>query len=130
MTREELADLIFRRIYCDGPLTFDELEARALEKGIDIDLFYAAMEIVQRHRKLRVQGKKYMKRVNRTYEPPKRPDYPPMIPGVNDASHPIFADIDYSWMFLTPDEIKEYKLLLKGGYAGRKNSKSNPHLFE
>lgn len=129
MTIPELADNIFKRIYVDGPFTFDQLEARAIEKGIDIDDFYAAMEIVQRHRKLRVTGKKYEKRVNRpdpvSHTTWIRQHYPPMETGVNDASHPVFDGIDYSYLFMTPDEAKEYKLSLKGGYAGRKNS--NPY---
>lgn len=134
MTKQSLAESIFKRIYVDGPFTFDELEARALEKGVDIDLFYEAMEIVQRHRKLRVTGKKYEKRVNRpdpiSHTTWIRNNYPPMIPGVNDASHPIFDDVDFSYLFLTPAEMKEYKLSLKGGYAGRKNTKRNTQVFE
>lgn len=124
MNKEQLADVIFKRIYVDGPFTFDQLEERALGKGIDIDLFYEAMEIVQRHRKLQVSGKTYKKRVTREHKAIARTwDYPPMIPGVNDASHPVFDGIDYSWMFLTPSEMKEYKLSLKGG---RQNPKANP----
>lgn len=135
MKIKKLADAIFKRIYVDGPFTLDQLEERAKEKNIPINDFYAAMEIVQRHRKLQVSGKTYKKRVNKKQEFQShlawvKNNYPRMIPGVDDASHPIFDDVDFSYLFMTPDEAKEYRLSLKSGYAGRKNTKRNPHLFE
>lgn len=113
MKKEELADLIFRRIYVDGPFTFDELEARAIEKGIDIDLFYAAMEIVNRHRKLKVTGKKYAKRVPRAMEATShttwvRDNYPAADPMM--GIHAIFVDYDTTCscqLTATGDELKE-----------------------
>jgi len=128
-----LANSIFKRIYVDGPFTFDQLEERALKKGINIDDFYAAMEIVNKNRKLTISGKTYKRKVVKkptfgSHLTWLRENYPPLIHGVNDASHPVFDGIDYSWLFMTPDEAKEYRVMLKGGYGGnsrRKNTSKN-----
>lgn len=140
MTKQSLAESIFKRIYVDGPFTFDELEARAIEKGLDIDLFYEAMEIVGRHRKLQVSGKTYKKRVNRqqefqshltwineNYPRPEKCEHGIEYTGCKHCMP--FPEIDFSYLFLTPSQMKEYKLSLKGGYAGRKNSKRNSQIF-
>lgn len=122
MDVETLADLIFRRVYSDGPFTFTELEERSKEKGIDIDLFYAAMEIVNKNRKLAISGQTYKRRAPKKENPIShttwvRENYPEMIPGVNDASHEAFSEIDFSFLFLTPEEAKIYKEQMKYGHV-------------
>jgi len=128
MNVSKLAELITLRIRADGPISFDSLEERATKKGIDLDLFYQAMEIVNRKKIIEIVGKNYREKIKKKtgfeHVTWMRDNYPPMIPGVNDASHPAFADTDFSYMFMTPDEAKEYRVMLKGGYGSRrKNSK-------
>lgn len=121
MTSTKLADLITLRIRADGPISFDSLEERATSKGIDLDLFYAAMEIVNKKRIIEIVGKNYREKIKKKtgFEHVSwvTDNYPRMVPGVDDASHPIFDDVDYSYLFMTPDEAKEYKIQLKGGWS-------------
>lgn len=126
MNLKTLASNIANRIIADGPFTFDQLEERAISKGLDLDTFYEAMELVNKNRRLKISGKKYSRRVVKS-EPGShltwlRVNYPDVIPGVNDASHPIFDEVDYSWMFLPPDDIREYKYNKRNVYARRKNT--------
>lgn len=120
MDKIKLSELIALRIRVDGPLTFADLEAKAVDKGIALELFYSAMEMVNKRKDLHITGTTYKKKeqVVPTFNSHlewTRKNYPPMIPGVNDANHEIFAGIDLSFLFMTPDEAKEYRLLLKGG---------------
>lgn len=122
---KELADLICKTIIKKGGLTLDEIEERCAKRNLDMDLVYEAMELVSKRPKITTSGKRYVEKVVKKYDPHAgttwiKDNYPKMIPGVNDASHPVFDGIDYSWMFLTPAEMKEYKLSLKGGYGGIK----------
>ena len=115
-TPSELADLICKTIIKSGGLTLDEIEARCAKREIPIELVYEAMELVSKRPKIITSGKKYIEKVVKKADPFYRPPYPPMIKGVNDGSG---IEADFSYMFLTPDEMKEYRINLKGGYAGQ-----------
>jgi len=115
MTPEALADKIAVRIIKSGGMTLDEIEARAKEKDIPLGLLYEAMEIVAKKPKIETSGKKYREKRYRKPSPLdmnwRIPDelYPKLIPGVNDASHPIFdnwCDVDLT---LPPEEIAQKK---------------------
>lgn len=42
----------------------------------------------------------------------------------NDANHPAFADLDYSFLFLSPEEMKQFKIEQKGGFTVRRTYRS------
>jgi len=122
-TPTELADLICKTIIRNGGLTLDEIEERCAKRDIPIELVYEAMELVSKRPKIVTSGKKYIEKVVKKHDPFYRVPYPPMTPE-NDGSG---IEADFSYLFLTPDEMKDYKIQLKGGYGNtrRKNTKRN-----
>ena len=120
MDTKKLADLICTRIIKSGGMTLDQIEERAEEKGIDLDQLYEAMEIVAKRPKIMVSGKKYKeKKIIKDKLFVKNWKYPfPGRDGVPSFVMP-FPEIDMSFIFLSPEDMKQYKIDLKGGYAGR-----------
>jgi len=112
----KLAALIIKRIIEDNGSTYDKLEARAVAKGIAMNTFEAAMVIVHRS-KLIEQSVKYgviQYKVAEKREPkpgPQRPSYYPEMDETNDGSG---IEADFSYLFLTPEELLEYKAKVKG----------------
>jgi len=120
MKPKDLAIAIYKKICKEGNQTYSDLEARAVKRGLSLDLLDQALEIVHKSSKITVTGTTYKLRVAKI-EPTgviRDYHYPVMIEGVNDASHPIFERFNIDHLFLTPDEMKEYKIQLKGGYGG------------
>jgi len=114
-------ELIITRILNRGVVTLSELEDRASQRGLSLSDLYAALDRVSR-------DKRITRSVNRgevVFKPapvPKAPtehlkwvrdNYVRMTPETS-ADHPAFADLDYSFLFLKPDELLEYKAEAKG----------------
>ena len=111
-----LATLIIKRIIDDAGSTYDKLEARAVEKGISMDVFQAAMTIVHRSKLIEQSVKfgviQYKVAEKKVAKPgPQRPSYYPEMDKTNDGSG---IDADFSYLFLTPEELLEYKAKVKG----------------
>lgn len=118
LSNQGLPQLIITRIIRDGSVTLSQLEDRAAQRGVSLSELYAALERV--HRDKRVERTvKAGEVVYRKAVPKKSPldhhtwlraNYPPMDE-TNDGSG---IDVDFSWLFLKPDELVEYKAAAKG----------------
>lgn len=103
-----------------GTTTFDKLEARALQHGISMAVFDRAIERlhklpqIKRTMKLgtvhyELQAVVEKKPVTSEFGGWLRENYP--WPGKNGVPEFVmpFPEWDLSWIFLTPDELEEYK---------------------
>jgi hypothetical protein len=117
MQPTSLSNLIITRILRDQMVTLSELEARASERGLLLSDLYAALAVVHRDKRIRRSVSKgevvYCKAPPKA-EPPDhqgwvRRNYPPMD-ATNDGSG---FDVDYSYLFLSPDALLEYKAAAK-----------------
>lgn len=119
----DLARKIATRITTDAPITYSTLEARAVEKGIDPNLFQQAMAIIHRSKLIecKTQGDEIVYTIKVVKEPVKlsgaewvTKHYP--WPGQNGI--PVFEmpfpEIDMSHLFLTGEELEKYKCEAKG----------------
>ena len=120
---KELADLICKTIIKNGGLTLDEIEARCAKRDLPIDLVYEAMELVSKRPKITTSGKKYIEKIVKKHDPFYRPSYPPMTPETDGSG----IEADFSYLFLTPAEMRDYRVSLKGGYGNprRKHPSKN-----
>jgi hypothetical protein len=113
-----LASKIITYITEHPSVKYSELEARAVSKGIFLDVFEAAMSAVHRSNKVKrtaIAGEDITYAV--IVEKPKKDpmlrwvnidgNYPAMD-STNDGHHAIFAGLDLKWMFLPPDEAEQY----------------------
>jgi hypothetical protein len=109
--------LIVNRILQDGEVTLSQLEHRATERGVSLSDLYQALNQVHRNKAIRRtvrQGEVvYLKAL-----PPKEPgshlswvtaNYPSMD-ATNDGSG---IEADFSYLFLTPEQLVEYKAAAK-----------------
>ena len=111
MTPTTLAAAIIKRIIEDNGSTYDKLEARAVQKGISINTFEAAMVIVHRSKLIEQSVKygviQYKVKVKKEPKPgPQRPSYYPEMDETNDGSG---IEADFSYLFLTPEEMDKYR---------------------
>lgn len=127
MAPTELATKIITRILTDQGSTYDKLEARAVQMGIDMNTFQAAMVIVHRS-KLIEQSVKYgviqykVAKKKHKIEPGShiiwaRENYPPYDPWCVDADGNMimpFPEIDMSHLLLKGEELEKYKCEAKG----------------
>ena len=107
-----------------GPVSYDALELRARDKGIDLYDFDEAITRVHKDRRISVTSKLLY-----IYKEPKprndmtshlvwlKQNYPKMEEGVNDGSG---IDIDYSYLFLSPKELEDYRATIKGTWVQKK----------
>lgn len=114
-----LATKIIKRISLERDCTYDDLEARANEKGIDTAIFLTAMTMVHRNRTVvatKAGGgihyaiKKIEIKPIASHLVWLRENYPPMT-SENDGSG---IDVDFSWLFLKPEQLDEYKAAARG----------------
>lgn len=110
-------ELIITRILNRGMVTLSELEDRATQRGLSLSDLYTALDKVHRDKRVKRgvrQGEVY-------YEVSKpktafdhltwvRNNYPPMD-STNDGSG---IDVDFSYLFLSPEEAVEYRAMIKG----------------
>lgn len=116
MTSSNLATLIAKRITTDAPITYSTLEARAIEKNIDLSLFEEAMAIIHRSKLIEAKNSDgdivYSIVVPKIAKPgPVRPSYYPDMDSSNDGSG---IEADFSYLFLSPEELDKYKAEVKG----------------
>ncbi|UOF78895.1 hypothetical protein [Caudoviricetes sp.] len=126
-----LAKKIQKRIEeAEGDVPYSELEARAVELDISIDMLDAALEHLQRFKKVkqRVKGNEIIYKAKPKSVPKDpfavstwmRENYPWPTPcgaegctGLCKQCEP-FPEMDLSWIFLKPQEMKEFKAQMKG----------------
>lgn len=118
ITPKQLADKIITGILRSPNVTYSRLEAHALSLGIPIGVFENSMQLVHKSKKVQSKILKgilvYVEReapkpkVDVLLEWRKANPYPKMD-NTNDCHHEIFNGIDLSFLFLTPDELDEYK---------------------
>ena len=116
----ELATKIAIYIAKNAPVSYEQLRLRAESHKIPMGVFSNAMVII--HRSKRIEQKSKGDDIIYTIVIPKAPpsagshitwvkeNYPPMTKE-NDGSG---IDVDFSYLFLKPDEMKEYKAAAKG----------------
>lgn len=120
MTPQALAVFILSRIVKNGGMTYTELEDRAVEKKISLDLFESAMAIVHKNKTIKSTT---------TAQGEIRYGIAPVKVSTGPLSHikwwndnyprPLnfvmpFPEIDMSHLFLKPAQLLEYKAKLKG----------------
>lgn len=115
----ELKERIIAYILSHHPITYDRLEEVAMGKGFNQLQIMQAMEAVHRDKRVvqtttgdTIQYRPYV-------VPPVKQHFVSTVPyphmdDTNNAEHPIFADLDYSYLFLTPEELDKYKAEAKG----------------
>lgn len=120
----KLSTLIIKRITELGTVTYDELQQRALEKGIELGIFENAMSRVHKKKTVLVKNVKgvltySIKPVVAAITPDHvtwcKTNYP--YPGKNGLPEFVmpFPEWDVSYIFLNPDELEEYKEAIRGG---------------
>ena len=129
----KLAAKVARYIEKQGkPVTYEELEQRAQSKGIDSGLFETAVTFL--HKRKRVEYKAKGDTIVYTVKAEPKPKEPgshltwvrnnyKYMDETNNANHPAFNELDFSYLFLTPEEMKQFKIEQKGGYAARRFSR-------
>ena len=126
----KLAALIIKRIIEDNGSTYDKLEARAVEKGISMNTFEAAMVIVHRSKLIEQSVKygviQYKVKVKKELNPgPQRPSYYPDMNETNDGSG---IEADFSYLFLSPEEMQKYRAEAAGrSYIPKKRYATKNH---
>jgi hypothetical protein len=118
MTTSSLTTRITDYILKRTATTLTQLEGVVVSHGFTLDDLYTALEQVHRDKSIARTVKQgevvYMKKV-----PPKSPtdhlayirnNYPPMTPD-NDGSG---IDADFSYLFLSPEELEKYKAEARG----------------
>jgi hypothetical protein len=117
MTKQQLANKIFDYICANQPVTTQQLKDRAKSHDLDPQLFYDAMVLIHARKDISATGDPlvYTHKIpvsrRSIYDTSDLvlPPYPKLIEGVNDCSHPVFAGMDYSYLFLNPEEhYKKY----------------------
>jgi hypothetical protein len=120
-----LAVKILKRIEeAEDYVSYSSLQERAEEIGINLDLLDSALEKLQKRKKvkMRVKGDDILYKAKPRAVPKDpfatsswaRDNYP--WPGQNGIPEFVmpFPEWDLSWIFLTPDEMKEYRAKAKG----------------
>jgi len=123
-----LPERIIRYILKKQTTTLIELEGVVVSKGYTLDELFTALETVHRDKRIKhvanASGEiTYSIAANKTKEPGShlawlREHYPQMD-STNDGSG---IEADYSYLFLSPDEMKKYKAELRGGMYNRKRN--------
>lgn len=113
-----LAALIIKRIIDDAGSTYDKLEARAVEKGISMDVFQAAMTIVHRSKLIEQSVKygviQYKVKEKKIAKPFSAVEWVTQnYPWPENFEMP-FPEIDMSYLFLKPEEMDRYKAQVVG----------------
>lgn len=116
----QLAAKIAAFIAKHQPVTFTILAERAVMHGIDMHVFHEAMTIIHRSKKIATGQKGDDITYKITVEKPKTVEVASHITWLNDnyprPSNFImpFPEIDFSYLFLEPEEMKAYKAAMKG----------------
>ncbi len=115
----DLKERIIAYILAHHPITYDRLEEVTMGKGFNQLQIMDAMEQVHRDKRVTqtthgntIQYRPYIAPPVKEHFKSTIP-YPPMDE-TNNADHPAFADLDYRYLFLTPEELDKYKAEVKG----------------
>jgi hypothetical protein len=116
--------ILIRIEEAEGDVTYTSLQERAIEKDISLDVLDAALQHLHRFKKVkqRVKGDEiiYKAKPRAVLKDPfatstwVRDNYP--YPGKNGVPEFVmpFPEMDLSFIFLKPQEMKEYKARAKG----------------
>lgn len=121
MTAGDLAVKIVKYIMANPGVTYDQLQARAMGKFIEMNTFEQAMDAIHRFKKIErksntagdiIYSENKPKPVNNSFfermaEWNKNNPYP-VMDETNDAHHEIFEGVDMSYLFMKPDDAKEW----------------------
>lgn len=114
-----LRDRIIRRIVAQHPVTYEKLKSLVLGIGHTEIEFMEALESVHRDKRVvqttvgdTIQYRPYVAPLVKEHFVRSVP-YPSMD-DTNNADHPAFADLDYSYLFLTPEELDKYRAEVNG----------------
>lgn len=98
------------------PVTYDALEARARERGYSLFDFEEAIQRVHKDKRIRVSSALVY-----TFEAPKLPSPTPHLdwlrenyPRMTSENDGSGIDADFSYLFLTPEQLLEYRARMKG----------------
>jgi hypothetical protein len=113
-----LSNLIINRILQDGEVTLAQLEQRAQERAVSLSELYAALTTVHRDKRIK-RGVRQGEIVYTKATPAKEPGshlsfirtHYPKMDSTNDGSG---IEADFSYLFLTPEQLVEYKAKAKG----------------
>lgn len=114
-----LKDRLIKRIVAQHPVTYTKLEELAMSNGFTQLQVMEAMELVHKDKRI-TQSTRGEEIVYRPYiAPPVKEPFKCTVPypkmdDTNDAHHEAFSDLDYSYLFLTPEELDKYKAEAKG----------------
>lgn len=113
---------ILKTIENNSPITYSEIEERASKHGLVGDELDELLSIVGKDKRVRATARgneivyKWVKPVVKlpgSHLTWVRENYVPMNE-TNNADHPAFADLDFSFLFLSPEEKKQYDADAKG----------------
>lgn len=117
LSNQGLPQLIITRILRDGHVTITQLEHRAHKRGVLLSDLYAALDVVHRDKRIKrgvSKGEVYYEvakakptAISHTQWLTRNYPWP-------DNFEMPFPEIDMSYLFMTPDEAKEYKAQAKG----------------
>jgi hypothetical protein len=116
----QLATKIGKYIAKNHPVTYETLAERAVTHGVPDHIFYQAIERIQRNKNISAKAKGDT--IVYTVAVPKAPstaishlewirDNYPVMDSSNDGSG---IEADYSFLFLSPEELNKYKAQLRG----------------
>jgi hypothetical protein len=115
----ELSVKIVKHIMAHPGVTYDELEGRARLKGIDLNIFEQAMEAIHRFNKIERRSS-VAGQITYFEKKEKPPDDAltrrqkwidenyPVMDETNNGQHEIFEGVDMSYLFMKPDDAKEW----------------------
>lgn len=117
--QNELRDRIIRRIVAQHPVTYETLEQLVLSVGYTELEFMEAMEAVHKDKRVVQTTTGDTIQYRPFIAPPKKEPFTCTVPyptmdATNNADHPAFATLDYSYLFLTPEELDKYRADLRG----------------
>ena len=130
-----MTPLLLTAIKNNPGITLTQLEQRATKRGVPLSELYAALEKIHRDKTIKQStkgdeviytyvGEVTVKQEFGSHLTWVRRNYPPMD-DTNDGSG---LEADYSYLFLSPDEMKKYKAEVSGGVYNRRHGK-NPGRF-
>jgi len=124
-----LSNRIITYILKRNTTTLIELEGVVLSKGFTLNELYQALDTVHKDKRIDYKANAsgeitYRPAIAKT---PKagthlawlRDNYVRMDE-TNNADHPAFADLNFSFLFLSPEEVKQFKIDQRGGFNAKR----------
>ena len=121
--QEALHDRLIKRIVAKYPVSYEKLETLATTNGYTLLEFITAMEVVHKDKRV-VQATKGDTIEYRPFMAKPEPEIAshvawcknnyPSMDETNNGQHEAFTDMDFSFLFLTPEELDKWKAEQKG----------------